>query len=43
MLCLTVGKNREKGKIEPVVVVSQESEDSKSPLEEKLVVMAGVI
>lgn len=43
MLCLRVGKNSEKGKIEAIVVASQESEDSKSPLEEKLDKMAGDI
>ncbi len=43
MLCLRVGKNSEKGKIEAIVVASQESEDSKSPLEEKLDNMAGDI
>ena len=41
MLVLRVGKNSEKGKIAAIVIASQESEDSKSPLEEKLDVMAG--
>lgn len=40
MLVLRVGKNSEKGKIAAIVVASQESEDSKSPLEEKLDTMA---
>ena len=40
MLVLRVGKNSEKGKIAAIVVASQESEDSKSPLEEKLDIMA---
>jgi len=43
MLCLRVGKNSEKGKIQQIVTSSQESEDSKSPLEEKLDTMAGDI
>jgi magnesium-transporting ATPase (P-type) len=43
MLVLRVGKNSEKGKIAAIVVASQESEDSKSPLEEKLDKMAGDI
>ncbi len=43
MLCLRVGKNSEKGKIEAIVLASQESEDSKSPLEEKLDIMANDI
>ena len=41
MLCLRVGKNSEKGKIQAIVLASQESGDSKSPLEEKLDKMAG--
>lgn len=40
MLVLRVGKNSEKGKIAAIVVASQESDDSKSPLEEKLDTMA---
>jgi calcium-translocating P-type ATPase len=40
MLVLRVGKNSEKGRIAAIVVASQESEDSKSPLEEKLDTMA---
>jgi len=43
LLCLRVGKNSEKGKIEAIVQASQESEDSKSPLEEKLDIMANDI
>ena len=42
-LVLRVGKNSEKGKIQDSVMASLESDDSKSPLEEKLDTMAGDI
>ena len=42
-LVLRVGKNSEKGKIQDSVLASLESEDSKSPLEEKLDIIAGDI
>lgn len=43
MLVLRVGKNSAKGKIQESVIQSQESDDSKTPLEEKLDVIAAQI